>query len=94
MYTDNPILKNMTGEQQEQFKQKCINSDQYFYENYIKKLGGNQHLPDYSPEVFAEYKKEAERIQNLYKIKMRGPGPKPTYFMRLDAYYKFPHFKN
>lgn len=89
----NPVLKNIPPEDRKKFKEDCYNSEQYFYENYIKKLPGGEKLPEYSPEAFAEYKKQAEVQRNLHNIKLRSlDGFKLNYFQAEEVYDKLPDF--
>ena len=47
--------------------QRCLDSEEYFYNNYCKKEG----MPEYSKEQFLAYKKEAESKRNLILTKTR-----------------------
>lgn len=47
--------------------QKCVESEEYFYTNYVKTLPGNNKLPDYTPEVFQDYINKAEKMREIMK---------------------------
>lgn len=67
----NPITKSMTDEEYKTFTNKCFNSEEYFYENYIRKLPGYGDLPKYSPENMQIYRNKSSVMVEKHKDKWK-----------------------
>lgn len=61
--SENPVTRGMTQEDYDEFLEKCKNSQSYFWNNYIRKIPGNEHLPEYSEERWKEWQKMGEEMR-------------------------------
>lgn len=84
----NAVTYHMSDSELKEFIIKCKESEEFFYENYIRKLPANSRLPKYSKDNYKRYLDEVEKKREM--IDRRHKSTNVTFFTKKDFLSQYP----